>query len=594
MYCQLQYLRQCLRQRIQRALDELPDTLDETYDRTLEEIGKQNWEYAHRLFQCVAVASRPLRVKELAEFLVFDFDTDSTPTPREDWREEDPAQAVRSTCFSLLAIIDVDGSSVIQFSHFSVKEYLTSERLAQAKDTISKFHVSMTSAHTFIAQACLGVLLHIDDGITEDGLERLPLVKYVAEHWVGHAQFEDVSSFVLDGLKRLFDPNIHHLAVWLWIYDPASPRRRHNRSKSPPQGGVPVLHYATICGLNSIVEFLIVERSWDVNGLGFDRNETPLAVASRFGHAEAALTLLEHGADTKMRDKYGWSPLQRASENGHVDVVRVLLKHGAKVMALDSTGTTPLHTSSAYGQPGSARVLLEHGADVHAKGMDGVTPLHWASNEQVARILLDHGADPNAKDDFSRTPLREARVKRRPEVARLLLERGAEEHNTDAMANTTPLHTASAAGQLAVVTKLLKSGADVNAKGSDNNTPLHYASNEQVVRILLDHGADPNAQNNYNRTPLHEAVKSGSPEIAHALLDRGAEPDSPDIERRTPLHLASEAGYTEGVLLLLRRNSDVHARDCWGLTPFEVASANRRRDTMDLLLQHGAEDHRSY
>ena len=78
----------------------MPDTLDETYDRTLEEIGKQNWEYAHRLFQCVAAAARPLRVEELAEFLAFDFDTDSTPTLREDWREEDPAHAVRSTCRS--------------------------------------------------------------------------------------------------------------------------------------------------------------------------------------------------------------------------------------------------------------------------------------------------------------------------------------------------------------------------------------------------------------------------------------------------------------------------------------------------------------
>ena len=120
MHCQLQYLRECLRQRIRCALNELPDTLDETYDRSLEEIGKQKWEYAHRLFQCVAAASRPLRVKELAEFLAFDFDTNSIPTLREDWREEDPTHAVRSTCSSLLAIVEVDGSSVIQFSHFSV------------------------------------------------------------------------------------------------------------------------------------------------------------------------------------------------------------------------------------------------------------------------------------------------------------------------------------------------------------------------------------------------------------------------------------------------------------------------------------------
>jgi len=189
--CQLQYLRHCLRQCIRRVLDEFPDTLDETYDRTLEEIGKQNWQYAHRLFQCVAAASRPLRVEELAEFLAFDFDTDSTPTLREDWREEDPAHAVRSTCSSLLAIVDVNGSSIIQFAHFSVKEYLTSKRLAESKGTISRFHVSMTLAHTMIAQVCLGVLLHIDEGITKDDLKRFPLAKYAAEHWVGHAQFQD-------------------------------------------------------------------------------------------------------------------------------------------------------------------------------------------------------------------------------------------------------------------------------------------------------------------------------------------------------------------------------------------------------------------
>jgi hypothetical protein len=105
-----------------------------------------------RLFQCVAVASRPLRVRELAEILAFDFEEGSTPTFLADWCPEDPAQAVLSTCSSLLAVFDDDdGFQVIQFAHFSVKEYLTSERLAKAMDTISRFHVSMTPAHTIIA-----------------------------------------------------------------------------------------------------------------------------------------------------------------------------------------------------------------------------------------------------------------------------------------------------------------------------------------------------------------------------------------------------------------------------------------------------------
>jgi hypothetical protein len=64
-------LRRCLSPRIRRALDELPETLDETYERTLLDIDDENWEYSHRLFQCIVVARRPLHVEELAGFLAF-------------------------------------------------------------------------------------------------------------------------------------------------------------------------------------------------------------------------------------------------------------------------------------------------------------------------------------------------------------------------------------------------------------------------------------------------------------------------------------------------------------------------------------------
>jgi hypothetical protein len=116
-------------------------------------------------------------------------------------------------CSSLLAIVDVNGSSVIQFAHFSVKEYLTSNRLAESKETISQFHVSMTQAHTIVAQACLGVLLHMDERITNDDLGRFPLAMYAAKHWVGHAQSQNVSPKLQDGTKRIFDPYNHHLSI---------------------------------------------------------------------------------------------------------------------------------------------------------------------------------------------------------------------------------------------------------------------------------------------------------------------------------------------------------------------------------------------
>jgi hypothetical protein len=101
-------------------------------------------------------------------------------------------------------MVDIVMKKVIQFSHFSVKEFLTSARLAEASDLIPRrYHISMTPAHTLAAQACLGILLHLDkDVVTDDSLEELPLAEYAAEHCVDYARFEDVVLYIDCPLSR--------------------------------------------------------------------------------------------------------------------------------------------------------------------------------------------------------------------------------------------------------------------------------------------------------------------------------------------------------------------------------------------------------
>jgi len=157
VYCQQVYLRGCHRTRLQQALAELPETLDETYSRTLRQIRKADWDLAHRLFQCVAVASRPFRVEELAEFLAFEFEGVPIPEFDEGWRSEDPLDAVLSICSSLISVVNEWDRSVIQFSHISVKEFLMFDCLGETNDNISCcYHISLTSAHTVVVQVCLG------------------------------------------------------------------------------------------------------------------------------------------------------------------------------------------------------------------------------------------------------------------------------------------------------------------------------------------------------------------------------------------------------------------------------------------------------
>jgi hypothetical protein len=185
--CQIDSLRRCLPVRIRDALDELPKTLDATYERSLLDIEEENWEYAHRVFQCIAVAYRPFHIKELAEILAIDFKAGCIPTVVEDRRPDDPIQALLSTCSSLIAVIEDSGSQEVQFSHFSVKEFLMSSRLVVQPPTISRFRVLVMPAHTVVAQACLGTLLHLDKAVTEESLKEFPLVEYAAQHWVHHA-----------------------------------------------------------------------------------------------------------------------------------------------------------------------------------------------------------------------------------------------------------------------------------------------------------------------------------------------------------------------------------------------------------------------
>ncbi len=148
-YCQLETLRQCLPQSVRRTLNELPESLDDTYERVMMEIKKTNQAHAYRMLQALVVAVRPLSVAELAELLAFDFETANCGIPKlkSDWRWTDHDQAVLSTCSSLITVVPNQGSRIVQFSHFSVKEFLMSDRLAFSRSDISRYHISLNDPH---------------------------------------------------------------------------------------------------------------------------------------------------------------------------------------------------------------------------------------------------------------------------------------------------------------------------------------------------------------------------------------------------------------------------------------------------------------
>jgi ankyrin repeat protein len=461
VFCQLERLRRCFPPSIPRILDELPTTLDGTYERTLLEIPEEKWKHAHRLLQCLVVSFRPLRIEELAEVLAIRFESEATPDLIKGWRSEDREDAVLSACSSLIAVVEVDDSPVVQFSHFSVKEFLTWDRLSSlAQSRISRYYIPLEPAHEILARACLVTLLQLDEHIDKNGLKNYPLCFYAAQYWFKHTRFGDVSPSFYDSMGQLFDSSKPHFSAWIWIHDVSQGRRMRSiedLDERPSQPKKTPLYYSAACGLRKLAERLIAIHLHDVNPPD-DRHLGPLNVAVIEEHLDVARLLLEHGADPN-RIFVSWTLLHHVSYNGKSDVIQLLLDHGANVDCISTDfDETPLHLASESGHVKAMQQLLEYGADVNFRRDDCCTPLHRASREgshEGVSLLVRHGANVNDKDNNGWTPLHLVVLFSGDlETTRALLECGA-----DVQATThqlTPFQLASRGGHNDVAQLLLE------------------------------------------------------------------------------------------------------------------------------------------
>ena len=438
MFCQLETLRHCLPSSVQRTLNRLPESLDETYERIIKEIKQPNRDHALRILQCLVVAIRPLRVKELAEVLAVDFDdAEGIPKLNPNWRWEDQEQALLSSCSSLIIIVQSSRSRIVQFSHFSVKEFLTSTRLATSSGGISRYHIALERAHIILAQACMSVLVWLDNCVEQsDARNSSPLARYAAEHWVAHVQLGKASPCLRKAMEYLFDLDKAYFEAWLQLHDmDTNPIESTFYLFSPSQKspGTP-LYYAALCGFQDLVEHLMVNNPEHVNTTG-GYYVTPLIAALNAGHNQTAKILRDNGAHPNVTGREGRTPLHAAAGNGDFEMVQLLVEYEADNNARSAVGETPLHFTShiwlrhpkhlrpSYAK--AARLLLEHSADINAPRDDCLTALHIAAkygNVEVVRVLLEHGADVRVKTKNGKTAFQLAG---REVIKKLLSEHGA-------------------------------------------------------------------------------------------------------------------------------------------------------------------------
>ena len=323
-------------------------------------------------------------------------------------------------------IVRSGNSQIVQFSHFSVKEFLTANRLAEPIRDVSRYHIRLSAAHTILAQTCLGVLLQLDGRVDRNNIEGFPLARYAAQYWAIHVRFEDVSSSVNDWMKFLFDADKPHFATWLWIWD--GDRDKGMSTLRPATAEAVPLYHAARLGFRDLADHLIADHSEHVSAQG-GREPSLMHVAARGGYTDIISLLLEHGAAVDDRGIYDQIPLHRASWYANFDAAQCLLDRGADFNARNNDAWTPLFSAVFNGHVEVAQMLLERGAAIDARGSSGDSLLHLAVRMKkiaAVRLLLEHGADVNARDESDRTPPSFARQQ---EILELFVEYGAEPVN---------------------------------------------------------------------------------------------------------------------------------------------------------------------
>jgi|GEM_PF-4368767 len=194
---------------------------------------------------------------------------------------------------------------------------------------------------------------------------------------------------------------------------------------------------------------------------------------------------------------------------------------------------------------------IDQVVDLEAVGRAGHTPLGSASFHAcdwpearpslyvLAQTLLERGADPNGLyADAGRSPLFGAVLRRDLKMAKILVERGADVECGIPSCGHTPLQR-STRETLELVKFLIASGANVNKPTISTNknmhiegevggeVPLHYAAMfglQEIAECLVESGADLNRKNKENETPLDWARRADRPAgYLHWLVGIGAQ-----------------------------------------------------------------------
>ncbi|KAF2652559.1 HET-domain-containing protein, partial [Lophiostoma macrostomum CBS 122681] len=311
--CQLDTLGKCCnRAMLRKSLATLPRTLDQTYDRILCAISEEYSEYAMRILQWLTFSARPLSVEEITEVVAINVARD--PAFDRDEVLEDPLEAL-NICSSLVTITTnkAEGKRrpaqrIITLAHYSVQEYLVSERIKQGQ--AKQYSMQEVECHNALAKGSLMYLIQFQQPLSTKVLEASALASYAAEFWSSHLRNTgDGTEGSILAISLMSTDKPAYLN-WIKLHDPDQPYKEPDLDRSLQSIATP-LYYAALLGLSTITR-LLLDKGAEVNAQGGHFGNA-LQAASSMGHKQVVKMLLDKGAEVNAQGGHFGNALQAAS-----------------------------------------------------------------------------------------------------------------------------------------------------------------------------------------------------------------------------------------------------------------------------------------
>ncbi|XP_046331262.2 serine/threonine-protein phosphatase 6 regulatory ankyrin repeat subunit A-like [Haliotis rufescens] len=330
---------------------------------------------------------------------------------------------------------------------------------------------------------------------------------------------------------------------------------------------------------------------------------TPLQSAIKSNFTQAAIILLDAGANANTKNKEIDTPLHTVAGNTNIkntttehDAVVKIIECSRDVNVTDKQGNTPLMLAVKKNK--NISPLLKAGANVNSQNGLGRTALHLAgehphdwyahgpinARQSNDKQLIAAGADVNVQDKKGNTPLMMA-VKNEWDISPLL-KAGANVNSKNRLGRTA-LHLVcehqdymyeAAVTRESFTEQLIAAGADVNVQDEKGNTPLMMAvEREWDISPLLKAGANVNSKNRLGRTALHLVYEHqdymyratvNRESFTEQLIAAGADVNAQDEDGNTPLMMAVEREWD--ISPLLKAGANVNSKNRLGRTALHL------------------------